>query len=1754
MRSRKNHSIFALVLGVVIFAVGVKLSATPPQDSGRRSDSISQTRLRPNDSVRKSARDAAVDGRGVRTIATARTAPFLSGSYPISAPIVVNYLDDDATRARQAGRLVGPVPKAMAVAASQVANIPSSRKCVGGTNAGGTCTSDGDCPGVADGACTGGHCVGGISSGASCTSDANCFGSHCGCTFAVQCDDGVPCTNDRCALNPGAPFDSGKCVHDFVLAGVDDPLFNGCPLGTLCGGCDDGIACNGKETCDGAGACVSSGPVDCGGGKVCNEVGRCANSGRYCTADIDCPFSTCNHCQTICTTNGDCSDGIICNGNETCDVPSGKCVLGTPPCGASATCFEKKCSASANNPWGCAVNSDCPNGGHCNVAGPVCLPGRCCDNAAQPNCSRRALNVTVQGKSSCNSIGGMWFAGDLGTTALLAGPSVYDSTCPASNDSTLPAGVPGLHCPKYGDGIAPLNVGPLVGPIYDGPVVNAQAGVPLYKLGDDYQFTDGSNILLDEMHFVGGAFVGERIAFELYDASCNFIEDLFFIMNVNTIGLQTILFQPAIEIPPHGFLVMTAASEFAPETRIFWATTDSTTVDVGVNDPDVIWVNGGPTANFLPAPNRNLLFELVGRKTTASIGACCLTAPGPVQGCDNALAPWICEGEGGAYLGNYSLCAYCGGGSNAGNNCRRCFITTDTTCDRDADCPSGELCVPNDAACPGATCVAWSSCGRGACCNPTTGGCTEGDAASCANGGGSFQGFGTTCDIDNGYGGTGDVQSCCPQPTYTGGDNCSDATVHFIHVPAPGSDPVVVTITGDNSAASSTIDHPDSCVTMQCGSSCDVQSDVGWWEAFEIDACAYVRVDSCCTGTGSEVLRPAWVLLFPDCPCGAPVSESPNPNGGVVDPFPEPAFNRGGPYCTDDNIWFWVGPLKAGHYYYPVYSAPLGYHGQYQLHITAQPCPTAACCMNKCVGGPNAGSTCTGNAECGTGGLCQGACSELNIMDCAAAGGYYLGPPNKSPATATCTGTPGSGTATCDNGSCCTAPGVCVDRDLDPPVSAQECLTELNGKFVGGIRCKGGYCNSDYTTSCLVDADCPTGDTCNVTAAQKAQPKPCQICEIQGADNCQPWENTGNIGGLSDPVVGSNGIVAADDFKYASNVISSVCVWGEYINTAPHANPFDCGFSVTADHFRVRVYDDFEGLPCNIIAESVASSVRAYLGSVIPEATYHPFAFQLTLATPVTGLDASGHTIYWLEVSNAPSATISTCVWFWDQLGYSTSVGNHYSATGSNAGYPAGSERTADYSWCLNGPIVPGASGNVIRSCCNCVDASCSLQNLRDCRSVNGIWNVDDQTCGVACAGPPPNDHCTSTIGNLVPTGTYYFDTQCADTDGPNYAGPTEEGGSVIFGHDVWYRYQAPFNCTLIVSMCGTGTQYDSMLGVYHRVGDCNFCPTDANSGNSYLVNGRYEDESCTGVVVAGAGFSVSQAQAGECYVIRAGGFYESRGSGVVDISCTPTGNTVALDSRPLSNGAARGTRCPIIDFFPTPVADPAPDKNRYIAFSVPDPGPPPQATAVEIKRVKLMRPSPPNLSQYPPPDFSTFENQYSYAGTPTMHCQNGGTPPCVTPSDAIYAISITQCAPNYIDWQAALNGQLLYVTGSDIVPSSQYEVSQLAASCAGNERTCTARSAPCTGYTARWGDTAPAFQDPNATSLYQPNISDVSACVDTFKGTASAIPMPRCDLVGGANGLPNFRVQIDDIAAIVDAFKSRAYPFSGTSSPVNCP
>lgn len=96
--------------------------------------------------------------------------------------------------------------------------------------------------------------------------------------------------------------------------------------------CDDGLFCNGAETCNlGTGNCQSGSAPNCNDGVACTD--------DSCNEGTD----SCNNVAN----NANCDDGLFCNGDETCHATLG-CQAGTDPC-APEPCNEGSdtCGAGA---------------------------------------------------------------------------------------------------------------------------------------------------------------------------------------------------------------------------------------------------------------------------------------------------------------------------------------------------------------------------------------------------------------------------------------------------------------------------------------------------------------------------------------------------------------------------------------------------------------------------------------------------------------------------------------------------------------------------------------------------------------------------------------------------------------------------------------------------------------------------------------------------------------------------------------------------------------------------------------------------------------------------------------------------------------------------------------------------------------------------------------------------------------------------------------------------------------------------------------------------------------------------------------------------------------------------------------------------------------------------------------------------------------------------------------------------------------
>lgn len=265
-------------------------------------------------------------------------------------------------------------------------------------------------------------------SGSACSSDGNgCTDDVCNgagsCTHpnnTAPCNDGSYCNGaDTCSAgacavhagNPCPPPDGdGNCSESCDEG--SDSCTSPDPNGSVC---DDGVYCNGADTCTG-GFCVSHAGDPCTGP---DGDGNCSES--------------CNESSDSCTApdpdGTGCTDGLFCDGTDTCS--SGTCSQhGGDPCpgpDGDGNCAES-CDENADACTAADANgSSCTDGLFCNGAD-ACLGGNCnqhvgnpcpgpdgdgdcaesCDessdtcSAADPNGATCADGVFCNGADSCN--------------------------------------------------------------------------------------------------------------------------------------------------------------------------------------------------------------------------------------------------------------------------------------------------------------------------------------------------------------------------------------------------------------------------------------------------------------------------------------------------------------------------------------------------------------------------------------------------------------------------------------------------------------------------------------------------------------------------------------------------------------------------------------------------------------------------------------------------------------------------------------------------------------------------------------------------------------------------------------------------------------------------------------------------------------------------------------------------------------------------------------------------------------------------------------------------------------------------------------------------------------------------------------------------------------------------------------------------------------------------------------------------------
>ncbi|MGE0791031.1 MAG: hypothetical protein AB7S26_35495 [Sandaracinaceae bacterium] len=271
----------------------------------------------------------------------------------------------------------------------------------GACNAGGFCEECVDPPHACDTgvACTRGEvrCEGPMGA-PECVPVPSPVGERCGATGRGRCDGSGACV--ECA---GSPAETA-CGDDFD--DDCDGLIDCADPDCMGGICDDGVFCNGADTCSG-GSCGDHAGDPCGGAGTCDEAaGTCT-----CASDADCPAETRGPL-------GSCmggADPCAAAGTQAQTVTSYRCVSGT--CSPTTTTDTSACTrntegltcgATTYGSWGsCTFPTTCAETGTQlrSVTTRTCGAGSCRSNGSMEiqSCDSRETDGVVCGSTTYGS-------------------------------------------------------------------------------------------------------------------------------------------------------------------------------------------------------------------------------------------------------------------------------------------------------------------------------------------------------------------------------------------------------------------------------------------------------------------------------------------------------------------------------------------------------------------------------------------------------------------------------------------------------------------------------------------------------------------------------------------------------------------------------------------------------------------------------------------------------------------------------------------------------------------------------------------------------------------------------------------------------------------------------------------------------------------------------------------------------------------------------------------------------------------------------------------------------------------------------------------------------------------------------------------------------------------------------------------------------------------------------------------------------
>ena len=298
--------------------------------------------------------------------------------------------------------------------ACSVADTCSAGACKAGQpkqcDDGNPCTQD-KCDAVS-GACAASPSDAACSDGNACTAGDACKNGSCQAGSVTGCDDKNPCTVDTCDASTGA------CQVLFNTAPCDDG--DACSVGDSCasGTCKPGAEkpCADSNTCTSdscnpqTGACVHAAISGCGDG--CSKAGDC-KAGDVCN-EAACVSGKC----AFLPTSAGCDDGDACTAGDQCEA--GSCKPGSAKnCDDGQPCTADSCKAGAcqhaNSTDACSDNNACTQGDLC--GGGVCKPGaaKACDDAnpcTQDGCDAASGSCSATPNSAVCSDGNPCTSGE----------------------------------------------------------------------------------------------------------------------------------------------------------------------------------------------------------------------------------------------------------------------------------------------------------------------------------------------------------------------------------------------------------------------------------------------------------------------------------------------------------------------------------------------------------------------------------------------------------------------------------------------------------------------------------------------------------------------------------------------------------------------------------------------------------------------------------------------------------------------------------------------------------------------------------------------------------------------------------------------------------------------------------------------------------------------------------------------------------------------------------------------------------------------------------------------------------------------------------------------------------------------------------------------------------------------------------------------------------------------------------------------